>query len=673
MTEEEPLQLVAGQICTLSEEQVQSLKCPICKDVYNIPKIVKCSHIFCKACLDQYIYIKDCNFPPCPVCRQRISYVPNKGADSFPTFTFFQDIIQEIRALSTKVPCDACKKLADIKTVCLTCDKRLCQNCATAHSAFPSTAEHFVLSAEEYNSAKVTEILSRRKVACDDHKQYILDLYCSGCNCFACVQCGLTKHSGHIMTDLKHQANICRERLDRIDENLNLYICDENRKMQDVDRAMEKFKESSEKTEQCIVKHFESKMKLLEAQRNKVMKELKCKEKEINAHFVAEKDIIARRRTEAKSIRDFIYAVNQYSSDLELVKQSDVIENRWKENDVEYQGLESFEIEFSYEPYENTDLKEDACIENLTVKQTVPVISAFTASKSSVSGDIISLTASSNRMAIVSEFSSFYGKEREMEVYDFNGKLLQRKPKFNSSDDSALFTVLRNESNESPSNIFMVDYHEGRTKATIMSDTGLILHQFFMKSIPSCIAANPNGGIFLYNSWQGIRSYNLGGCLLSKIGSVSGKPILKHMAANSLGEIAVTGESQNGDIFVKILNCEGEVDNEHKIDKFACPWTPSVEPKAIAIDNSSNVLLCLQCSRRETRSKFIFKTEKIISERHLYLISKDGQRRENLTLPKLDQGCLIDVQNMAIKNDGQLLLAIKSNSSTNIMTVRYLT
>lgn len=670
MIKGQPFQPMSGQSFTLSVEHVQSLKCAICRDFYKTPRIVKCSHIFCKECLDQYIRIKGCNFPPCPVCRQRISYVPSMGADTFPTVPLYPDLIRQISEISKNVLCDVCKKLTDIKTVCLTCDKRLCQSCSTAHATFLPMTDHYVITAEEYNNAKVSEIISRRTVACAEHGQ-TLNLYCSSCNSVVCAQCDLTKHNGHKISDLKDQAQKCRNKLECIDADLNVFICDEDKKLQDVERAMATFKESSVNAEQRIVQDFESKIKQLESQRDKVLKEFKCKEKEVNRHFVAEKDVMTGRKAEAESIRDFIRAVNRYSSDLELIKQSDVIEKRWKENDTGYQGLESFEIAFNYEPYQNTDMKEDTIIGNLTVQQTVPVISAFKSSKSSVAGNIISLSASSNRIAVVSELASFYGTEREIGVYDFNGKLLQRKPDFNYNDDSALLTVLRNDANEFPSNIFMVDYHEGRSKATIMSDTGLILHQFFINSIPSCIAANPNGGIFLYNSWQGIRAYNLGGCLVNKISSVSGTPALKHMAANSLGEIAVTGESQNGDVFVKVLNCEGEVILEHEIDKFGGPWTPSVEPKAVAIDNSSNVLLCLQCSTRETRSKFIFKTEKITFERHLYLLSKDGLRRENLTLPK-SLGRLIDVQNMAIKNDGQLLLAIKSNSSTNIVTVRYL-
>ncbi|KAJ8344009.1 hypothetical protein SKAU_G00313380 [Synaphobranchus kaupii] len=49
----------------------EELSCPVCSDIFKDPVVLRCSHSFCKACLQQYWEQKESR--ECPVCRRRSS------------------------------------------------------------------------------------------------------------------------------------------------------------------------------------------------------------------------------------------------------------------------------------------------------------------------------------------------------------------------------------------------------------------------------------------------------------------------------------------------------------------------------------------------------------------------------------------------------------------------
>ncbi|KAG5847959.1 hypothetical protein ANANG_G00131810, partial [Anguilla anguilla] len=52
----------------------EELSCPVCSEIFRDPVVLSCSHIFCKACLQQYWEQKGSQ--ECPVCRRRSSIDP---------------------------------------------------------------------------------------------------------------------------------------------------------------------------------------------------------------------------------------------------------------------------------------------------------------------------------------------------------------------------------------------------------------------------------------------------------------------------------------------------------------------------------------------------------------------------------------------------------------------
>ncbi|KAJ8377830.1 hypothetical protein AAFF_G00251490, partial [Aldrovandia affinis] len=58
---------MAGRFSLLEEE----LSCPVCTEIFTDPVVLKCSHSFCKACLQKCWEQKGSR--ECPVCRRKSS------------------------------------------------------------------------------------------------------------------------------------------------------------------------------------------------------------------------------------------------------------------------------------------------------------------------------------------------------------------------------------------------------------------------------------------------------------------------------------------------------------------------------------------------------------------------------------------------------------------------
>uniref|UniRef100_A0A667XEA3 RING-type domain-containing protein n=1 Tax=Myripristis murdjan TaxID=586833 RepID=A0A667XEA3_9TELE len=50
----------------------EELSCPICCEIFKDPVVLKCSHSFCRACLQQFWNKKKAR-RECPVCRRKCS------------------------------------------------------------------------------------------------------------------------------------------------------------------------------------------------------------------------------------------------------------------------------------------------------------------------------------------------------------------------------------------------------------------------------------------------------------------------------------------------------------------------------------------------------------------------------------------------------------------------
>ncbi|XP_030840946.1 tripartite motif-containing protein 51-like [Strongylocentrotus purpuratus] len=174
----------------------QSLECPVCLNTFTDPKILSCSHTYCKACLDNVL---ECNghgqMLRCPVCRAE-TQVPNQDVSKLPTNLALKSLIEDVK--NQHQFCTNCKSEDKPHAVvyCQDCGKYLCITCHNAHSLWQDFISHEVLAMSEIELGKVSV---RRYRKCKKHPKKDEECFCSDCRRFACFRCVVMEHKddGH--------------------------------------------------------------------------------------------------------------------------------------------------------------------------------------------------------------------------------------------------------------------------------------------------------------------------------------------------------------------------------------------------------------------------------------------------------------------------------------------
>ncbi|XP_030847188.1 transcription intermediary factor 1-beta-like [Strongylocentrotus purpuratus] len=181
---------------TLKNVIAQSLECPVCLNTFTDPRILSCSHTYCKACLDNLL---GCNgndqMLRCPVCRAK-TQVPNQDVSKLPTNLALKSLIEDMQ--NRYQFCSNCNSEDRPQAVvyCQDCDRYFCITCHNTHAQWPAFTSHEVLSMSEIVSGKVSV---RRYRKCRKHRKEDEECFCSNCRRFACFKCVVMEHTneGH--------------------------------------------------------------------------------------------------------------------------------------------------------------------------------------------------------------------------------------------------------------------------------------------------------------------------------------------------------------------------------------------------------------------------------------------------------------------------------------------
>nr|XP_054762124.1 tripartite motif-containing protein 2-like [Lytechinus pictus] len=170
----------------------QSTECPVCLSTFTDPKILSCSHTFCKTCLDNLL---DCHGNcqiHCPVCRA-VTQVPNQDVGKLQVNLALKSLIEDMEGHPQI--CTNCKSNdkphADV--YCQDCGKYLCTSCLNTHSQWEGFIDHEVIAMSEISSGKV---FVRRYRKCRIHPKEDEGCFCSSCRRFTCFRCVVMEHTG---------------------------------------------------------------------------------------------------------------------------------------------------------------------------------------------------------------------------------------------------------------------------------------------------------------------------------------------------------------------------------------------------------------------------------------------------------------------------------------------
>eukprot|EP00057_Strongylocentrotus_purpuratus_P020060 XP_011674534.1 PREDICTED: uncharacterized protein LOC105443261 [Strongylocentrotus purpuratus] len=175
---------------------VQSLECPVCLNTFTDPKILSCSHTYCKTCLDNLLeFYGNDQMLRCPVCRAE-TQVKNQDVSKLPANLALKSLIEDVKKQYQF--CTNCKSEDQPQAVvyCPDCGMYLCITCHNKHSQWQNFISHEVLAMSEILSGRVSV---RRYRKCRKHPKEDEECFCSDCRGFACFRCVVMEHTnvGH--------------------------------------------------------------------------------------------------------------------------------------------------------------------------------------------------------------------------------------------------------------------------------------------------------------------------------------------------------------------------------------------------------------------------------------------------------------------------------------------
>ena len=195
-----------------------NLKCSICLDLFNDPRLLPCLHIYCLRCLQDLVTDQKSHLN-CPQCRAKHE-IPKDGVA---TYLSDLSILPELEAAKvttrkeeTKI-CGLCTT-GVVVNYCKDCSEYLCQSCQdVVHKHGKMFAGHVVVSLEEAASLMP---LSDSPL-CLHHPEYKLEIFCKTCDTVVCCKCMLeTTHKEHKYDFLKNAQDELMELIKTLTDNI---------------------------------------------------------------------------------------------------------------------------------------------------------------------------------------------------------------------------------------------------------------------------------------------------------------------------------------------------------------------------------------------------------------------------------------------------------------------
>lgn len=181
------------------EEIKGDLKCSICKELFNDPRILSCGHTFCLECIRKAYETSILSYRQCPLCKETYIVYNNNVRNLRKNFTV-NNIIDTVR--TTNLRCAVCQG-GEETLICLKCKLSLCRHCSRRDTI---RCNHQTLRRDELDSRPfLRDVIqrSKSKQTCPSHPDNDVGFFCHTCNRVMCTTCQLLDHPHHVTTELK--------------------------------------------------------------------------------------------------------------------------------------------------------------------------------------------------------------------------------------------------------------------------------------------------------------------------------------------------------------------------------------------------------------------------------------------------------------------------------------
>eukprot|EP00057_Strongylocentrotus_purpuratus_P011036 XP_011665510.1 PREDICTED: tripartite motif-containing protein 2-like [Strongylocentrotus purpuratus] len=317
----------------------QSLECPVCLNTFTDPRILSCSHTYCKACLDNLL---ECHgndqMLRCPVCRAE-TQVPNQDVRKLPANLALKSLIEDVK--NQHQFCSICKSKDKPQAVvyCQDCGKYLCITCHNTHSLWQDFISHEVLAMSEIESGKVSV---RRYCKCRKHPKEDEECFCSDCRRFACFRCVVMEHKdeGHRIIEAavyerSHMKSIedLKSKADKRRSCFQKYV-------DFIDKQKERVSNVQKQCTDDINKAFEESVRQLTKKKEILIGEVKVKTEEVEKELDEMKKSAQKRITHLTTIADVVTNRTKIPLDMDALAAHDILchdlQEALKQEDPDY-------------------------------------------------------------------------------------------------------------------------------------------------------------------------------------------------------------------------------------------------------------------------------------------------------------------------------------------------
>ena len=220
---------------SVASDVPEEIRCKICKNRYEDPKLLPCLHTFCRSCLEKNLQ-KHGGVLYCPICpgeiRSAYSDV-DKLLSNFMVSHFLQAI--DLKRGTSSKQCESCDENVAASSRCFECSDFLCDNCVEAHRRVRFTKLHRVVSVTNLSADDL-----RRMPRCSTHAHEAVKMFCKQCKKLVCRSCILNQHDDHVLVSLKDAVDEAKPRLNTLLVSARAKISILQRKLKNVYSSQEK-------------------------------------------------------------------------------------------------------------------------------------------------------------------------------------------------------------------------------------------------------------------------------------------------------------------------------------------------------------------------------------------------------------------------------------------------
>ena len=241
----------------------ETLRCKICLEECVDHKKLKCQHIFCSQCLQQYVNEK--GEIHCPVCLRCCSIPNDKVGDLPASFLFFQiKARKDMRLGGSDVEFETEKKVEIQCSInnCMNLSTAFCKMCKYISNTCKDehTKTSLVLMGDKsHEILTLEEGLNLEKEAlshCPQHPAMILQMYCETCSIPYCVMCH--SHTSHQFVELDKKSEEGRKVLENVLLKVTKYMQTAEEKEQSMNNHSTRLTMAADELKQNMSKKIEN-------------------------------------------------------------------------------------------------------------------------------------------------------------------------------------------------------------------------------------------------------------------------------------------------------------------------------------------------------------------------------------------------------------------------------